>query len=296
MSDQTQFSLDKNLVRQSFDRAAETYDQAAVLQREVAQNLIERLEFIKIEPQKILDVGAGTGHLTSLLNQRYKKTEVIALDLAHNMLMQAKTHSSFITGLFKKRRYICGDAEYLPLNENGIDMIISNLTLQWCNNLEQAFSEFYRVLKPGGLLLFTTFGPDTLRELRQSWKTVDSHIHVNAFIDMHDIGDALLRCHFNDPVLDVENITVTYKDTYKLMRDLKSLGAHNVTSGRSHGLTGKGPIKKMIEQYENFRKDGLLPASHEVVHGHAWVPDNKSPIDKNTFTFPMKDIGRIPGK
>jgi len=180
--------------------------------------------------------------------------------------------------------YRCGDAEDLPLADNSVDLIFSSLTLQWCGELDRAFAEFKRVLKPEGLLMFSSFGPDTLKELRESWRLADmstdernEKMHVNDFIDMHDIGDALLRAGLSDPVMDVENFTLTYSDAYQLMRELKALGAHNVANARRHSLTGKTRLKNMVSEYENFRVDGLLPATYEVVYGHAWgVSDDEN--------------------
>lgn len=284
------FMIDKQRMRMSFQRAAENYDQAAVLQREIGQRMLERLELIRIDPEILVDIGAGTGVLTAQLVKRYKSARVIALDLAPSMLQQARKHK----GWFSKQTFVCGDAENLPLATNSVDMIFSNLTLQWCNTLDAAFAEFRRVLKPGGLLLFSTFGPDTLKELRISWRAADAYTHVNAFIDMHDIGDALVRAGFADPVMDVERLTVTYPDVFKLMGDLKTLGAHNATAGRAHGLTGKGRVKKMQESYELLRRDGLLPASYEVVYGHAWGHALSPGVSAHdgVATFPVNRIRR----
>ncbi|MCK5092141.1 MAG: methyltransferase domain-containing protein, partial [Gammaproteobacteria bacterium] len=177
------------------------------------------------------------------------------------------------------------DAEILPLKENSCDLIFSNLTLQWCNDLNNTFKEFSRVLKPGGLLLFTSFGPDTLIELRSSWAAVDDFQHVSGFIDMHHVGDALLNAGLADPVMDTENFTLTYSDVYKLMRDLKAVGARNAVYGRNHSLTGKQHLKAMIEEYEKYRCDGVIPATYEVVYGHAWAPDPGSQSESVDVTF-----------
>jgi len=165
---------------------------------------------------------------------------------------------------------VCADAERLPFVDASFDLVFSNLMLQWATDNDATFAELRRVLRPGGLLLFTSFGPDTLRELRESWARVDDYNHVNLFMDMHDVGDALLNARFADPVMDVEKLTVTYPDARRLMRDLKQIGAHNVTGGRPRGLTGKRHLQAMIDAYERFRSDGLLPASYEIVYGHAW--------------------------
>ena len=284
------FMLDKQRVRASFQRAAANYDQVAVLQREVGRRMLERLELIRISPSVLVDVGAGTGVLTAKLVKRYKKAHVVALDLAPAMVQQARKHK----GWFSKQSFVCGDAECLPLATHSVDMIFSNLTLQWCNMLDAAFAEFQRVLKPGGLLLFSTLGPDTLKELRTSWRAADAHTHVNAFLDMHDIGDALVRAGFADPVMDVERLTLTYPTVFQLMSDLKTLGAHNATAGRATGLTGKGRLKKMRDAYELLRRDGVLPASYEVVYGHAWgrVASQGVSAHDGVAIFPLNRIRR----
>jgi len=269
-------SLDKNRIRASFNTAAERYDDVAVLQRETGDRILERLDLVKLQPCTILDIGAGTGVATHALGKRYKKAHVIAFDLAPKMLNQARQRGNMFHRLLGKRGFICGDAEQLPFASNSIDLIFSNATLQWCSNLDHTFMEFKRILKPGGLLMFSTFGPDTLKELRDSWRAADTDAgtaaHVHNFIDMHDIGDAMLRAGLADPVMDVENFTLTYTDAWQLMRELKTLGAHNVASERRHTLTGKARIKNMIAAYEHLRIDGKLPATYEVVYGHAWSP------------------------
>jgi len=191
------------------------------------------------------------------------------------MLKQAKSKHSFKQRWNKQFRYVNAEVESLPFADASVELIISGLTLQWCQDLPKVFKEFRRVLAPGGLLLFSSFGPDTLKELRHSWAEVDDVPHVNAFADMHDVGDALMQSGFADPVMDMEMLTVTYKDVKTVMSDLKQIGAHNVMQGRSHNITGKNKLQKMIEAYEQFRADGLLPVSHEIVYGHAWVPEAK---------------------
>jgi malonyl-CoA O-methyltransferase len=182
------------------------------------------------------------------------------------MLWRARKRGRWL----RKPRCVCADAERLPFADSSFDLVFSNLMLQWCVELEVVFTELQRVLRPGGLLLFTSFGPDTLHELRGSWQQVDGYSHVNAFADMHDVGDALLRTRFADPVMDVERLTVTYADVWKLMRELKQIGAHNVTLGRPRGLTGKARMQRLVGAYEHYRSQGVLPASYEIVNGHAW--------------------------
>jgi len=264
--------IDKKLAQLAFERAAKTYDEAAVLQREVNHHLLERLEYINHQPKTILDVGAGTGYATHALQKIYSGSNLIALDIAYPMLSVARSRTQLMQRLKKKIKFINAEAEKLPLSDNSVDMVYSNLTVQWVNDLDLALREFTRVLKPGGMLLFSTFGPDTLKELRDSWSAVDQYSHVNPFIDMHDVGDAMMRARLAEPVMDVENFTLTYKTVFSLMRELKAIGAHNVTSARPKGLMGKSHIKAVEQRYEQYRQDGVLPVSYEVVYGHAWKP------------------------
>ncbi len=276
-------------MRRSFSRAADSYDEVAELQREVGRRMLERLDLEKLQPKQVLDLGAGTGVATDALIRKYPKAKVLALDFAMPMLRLARKKGP----LFRRPQCLCADQELLPLATQSVDLIYSNVALQWCTDLEQTFGELYRVLRPGGLLMFSTFGPDTLTELRQAWSEADGYPHVSSFLDMHDLGDALLRARFSDPVMDVDRITLTYGEVSGLMRDLKLLGAHNANSGRSKGLTGKGRILAMKAAYERFRREGLLPASYEVVYGHAWAPlGGRNAQEAGVFTVAVDQIGR----
>ena len=261
------YVLDTPRVRRSFDRAASSYDAAAVLQAEVRGNLLARLDLMKLAPRVAVDAGAGTGHASSALIRRYPKALIIALDSSQRMLQAAGRRQTWL------RRFtrVCADAAHLPLAEGSVDLILSNLMLQWCD-LDAVFAEFRRVLAPHGLVSFTTLGPDTLRELRSAWRSADSRTHVNQFIDMHDVGDALVRAGFASPVLDVERYTLTYPDVRRVAADLKDTGAHNATMGRARGLTGRRRFAAFQAAYEAYRQDGRLPATYEVVFGHAWTP------------------------
>ncbi len=235
--------------------------------------------------RRVLDLGAGTGTFTAALMKRYRRADVVALDIARPMLERVQQRA----GWFRKPGCVCGDSESLPFADDSFDLIFSNLMLQWCTDLPATFVELRRVLSPGGLLMFTTFGPDTLMELRASWEAVDGYSHVNSFIDLHDVGDSLVHTRWAEPVMDSEYITVTYRELRGLMQDLKQIGAHNVTSGRPRGLTGKRHLQQLVEAYEPFRKDGVLPASYEVVYGHAWSPDNKH-APSGSREVPLADL------
>ena len=258
--------LDDAGVRKSFDRASGEYEKSAVLQARVGDELLQRLHFFNLKPDVVVDLGAGTGRITGELKRRYRRAQVVALDIAPGMLHEARRHMSF----FRRFERVCADVRQLPFIDASVDIAASNLMLQWCGDLDSAFREVRRVLKPDGLFAFTTFGPDTLRELRTAWAAVDGYSHVNTFIDMHDIGDALGRAGLTEPVLDVERITLTYQDVLSLMRDLKVIGAHNVTAGRPRGLTGRGALRRVEAAYESARRSGLIPATYEVVYGAAW--------------------------
>jgi malonyl-CoA O-methyltransferase len=179
----------------------------------------------------------------------------------------------------------------LPLKSNSVDLIFSNLMLQWCDPPDAVFAEVQRVLKPSGVFIFSSFGPDTLHELRESWVNVDGHTHVNRFIDMHDLGDAMMRSGLAEPVLDVERFTLTYPDAITLMRELKAIGAHNVTQGRRHGLMGKAVLNQVIHNYEIHRRDNVLPASYEVVYGQAWG-NATTPTSAAEVRIPIAHIGK----
>jgi len=251
----------------------------------VREEMLSRLDLVKLDPQVILDAGCGTGLASHALQKRYPKSQVLSLDFAYPMLQKTrKTRSDAgfvhqLKSLFggHKQNLLCADIEALPLADSSVGMVWSNVAIQWCNDLDAALQEFHRVLQPEGMLMFSTFGPDTLRELRAATDAAsgNQYTSVSRFIDMHDIGDALVRAGFSAPVLDVERFTLTYDDVKSVMRDLKSIGAHNATDGRARGLMGKTYFAKLAQSYEQFRLDGKLPATFEVVYGHAWRGKDK---------------------
>ncbi|MDD4929455.1 MAG: malonyl-ACP O-methyltransferase BioC [Gallionella sp.] len=269
-----EFVIDKKMMRRAFSRAATGYDASAVLQREVCTRMLERLDYIRMQPQRLLDAGSGTGWGGRQLAEKYPAAQVVSLDIAIGMLQTAQSRASWWQKLFGGARQlpVCADVEALPLASDSLELVWSNLALQWCNDLPATFVELNRVLKVDGLLMFSTFGPDTLKELRQAFSGVDAHTHLSRFADMHDIGDMLMQAGFAEPVMDMEYLTLTYDDVRGVLQDLKAIGAHNATAGRSQGLMGKSAWARLLENYEKLRRDGKLPATYEVVYGHAWKP------------------------
>jgi malonyl-CoA O-methyltransferase len=280
--------LDKHEIARSFGRAAEHYDAHAVLQREVTSRLAERLGLFKFSPARILDAGCGTGHGLSLLKTAYPDADLIALDLALPMLeiSRNKIEANSLPAKWLERlrqrltphasrltQHVCADMERLPFKSSSMPMLWSSLALQWANDTENCLREWHRVITPNGLLVFASFGPDTLKELRQAFAGVDGGAHVSRFTDMHDIGDMLVHAGFQHPVMEMEMLTLTYADLKSLMQDLKGVGAHNAAVSRSRGMMGKSAWRQLEMAYEEFRKDGKLPSSYEVIYGHAWAGD-----------------------
>jgi malonyl-CoA O-methyltransferase len=281
------FFLKKD-IQHAFNQAADTYDKTAVLCHEVYKRMIARLDIMRLAPEMILDLGAGTGYGTQLLQKRYPGARVISMDLSEAMLKKHIDHDKVSTTMS-----VCGNAEQLPLQTNSVDFIFSNLMLPWCNDTEIAFQEIRRVLKPEGLFLFSTFGPDTLKEIRFSWARVDDHPHVHLFYDLHDIGDALLKVGFADPVMDAEFLTLTYKTARQSLKELRACGMHNILSERKKTVTGKKLFEKFMTEYETFRQpDGLLPNTYEITYGHAWKVEKQEKNSANEVIIPVSAIKR----
>jgi malonyl-CoA O-methyltransferase len=263
--------FDNRQIRRAFGRAASSYDAHAVLQHEVETRLLERLDYFEREPARALDVGCGPGRAAAAMRKRWKGAQVIALDLAAPMLRRLKP------GWLRPLLPVNADARALPFADASIDLLFSNLCVQWIDDLPALFDEFRRVLRPGGYFAFSTFGPDTLHELRAAWAQADRVPHVNEFSDIARVGDALMRAGFRDPVLDAEHFTLTYPDARSLMRELKAIGATNADARRARGLTGRKNFRRAVDAYEAWRVDGVLPATYEVIYAHAWAPKPGQP-------------------
>jgi malonyl-CoA O-methyltransferase len=282
--------LDPRHVRRAFGRAASSYESHAVLQAEVGERLVERLDGLSIEPERVVDVGSGPGRGAASLHKRYPGADVVAIDLALPML-RAATANAGSPPTFAR---VCANAEALPLADRCVDLVHSNLCLQWCDDPGLAIAEFARVLRPGGLLLFTTFGPATLYELRDAFAAADAAPHVSRFVDMHEFGDALLTSGFRDPIIEREDFTLTYPDALALMRELRALGATNADAKRRRTLTGKAQLARVAAAYDAFRRDdGTVPATYEVVYAQAFAPDPGQPRRTrggDVATFPIDQL------
>ena len=274
--------VDSLKVRRGFARAASHYAAASVVAREINARMLERLDYVKIEPQRILDLGCGTGSGLTALAERYKKAQLFGADLSEALLREGQGQRFRLRWLLPFLRgnatpLVAADAGALPFKTAAFSLLWSNLMLHWSPDPVAALREMHRSLEVGGLLMFSTLGPDTLKELRACFS--DGHEHTLRFIDMHDYGDMLVECGFADPVMDNERLTVTYAGVDELFRDLRQNGATNASIGRRSGLIGRDAWRTVCESYEKFRVEGRLPATLEVVYGHAWKAQPRTTED-----------------
>jgi malonyl-CoA O-methyltransferase len=279
--------ISRRAVRAHFSRAAQSYTAAAALQQAVEDQLLEALDALKTPPKRVLDVGCGPGRSSAALRRNFPEAQVIALDFALPMLQQlpkaltAPPRWGGRINPFAKHtlpvQRVAGDAMQLPIAGNSLDLLFSSLCIQWCQDLPRLFGDWRRVMQSDGLLLFSSFGPDTLMELRQAWRAVDGAPHVNHFFDMHDVGDALLRAGFRDPVLRTERFSLSYPDVAALLHELKAIGASNAMSARRKGLGGKSALAQMRANYP-LDADNRATATYEVVFAQAFAPPPGAPI------------------
>ncbi len=262
-------------VRRNFERVAQTYLSAARLELEVGARMLERLDYVKLAPRRILDAGAGGAPQAARLAQRYPGAQQVALDLALPML-RAMRPRSIANRLFDRLRgrpgpmRVCAELARMPLAPGSCSMIWSNMALHWASDVQSAIGEFHRVLEVDGLVMFSTLGPDTLKELRSAFALVDASPRVHGFIDMHDLGDMLVAAGFAAPVMDTETITLTYADAGGLLADLRATGQTCALAGRARGLMGPRRWRRVLEALQGRVLQGRLPATIEVVYGHAW--------------------------
>lgn len=303
--------VDPRAVRRAFGRAAASYDAAAALQREVGARMAARLDYVRLEPHWILDAGCGTGEAVGELGVRYAGARVVGLDLALPMTVAARERArrgrsllrrllpAPLTGGGAAPQFVCGDLNALPLAGVRFDLVWSNLALQWVNDLPRAMGEVRRVLKVGGLFTFTTFGPDTLREIRAAFARVDGHTHTNRFADMHDIGDMLVAAGFADPVMDMEPLTLTWADASTALAELRTLGG-NAAAQRHAGLRTPRWRTRLLAELESVLTgpDGRLQLSFEIVYGHAFRPLPRVRIAAETriSAETLRSLARAGGK
>jgi len=291
-------SMDTNRIRRAFDRAASGFAQADFLHREIRARLLSRLPIIKIEPNWIIDLGAGTGTGAQSLTEIFPESRVMALDSSTGMLAEFNSGQAGPMSVADRTpanamAAVCGDAGKLPINNQCIDLIFSNLLLQHCPDPITVLAEARRILRYPGVFAFTTFGPDSLRELREAWFNVDSFTHIAPFMDMHDLGDALIHAGFAEPVMHRESLQVTYQSLDRAMVDLRGVGSINATSDRNRGLTGQKTWQRLTDGYEPYRNvDGKLPVTIEVIYGLAWSgqADSGTPFTAGEFEIPLDDL------
>ncbi len=295
-------TFDMRHVRRAFSRSAPGYERAAALQREIEARLLESLDYLddpalgRAPPRVVVDLGCGPGHAAAAMRRRWPRAQTAAIDLALPMLREAKKQARWwkpgSNGTFAR---VCADARALPLADGSVDVLFSNLCVQWIDDLPALFAGFRRVLRPGGLLLVSTFGPDTLAELRAAFAAADAVPHVSPFPSIAQFGDALVHAGFRDPVLDRDLFVRGHRDLPALMRELRTLGATNALQARRHTLTGRARFAAAAAAYARMRRgDGTLPATWEAIYAHAWAPEAGAPIRDRDGEIASVPVARIP--
>jgi malonyl-CoA O-methyltransferase len=287
--------IDTPRLRRAFGRAAGGYETVAALQREVASRLLEQLDAVgKSEPARVLDLGCGPGGAVQAIHRRWPKAHVLAVDFALPMLRQIGVRKEWWRPTRRTLQPVCADVAALPFVDDSADLVFSSLCLQWVADLPPVLAGFRRVLRPGGLLLISTFGPDTLGELRDAFKLADAGDPVTPFAHIQQVGDALQAAGFRDPVLHRDRFKLTYPDVPALMRELRALGAHNARTDRRRGLMGKARMQHVFDAYEMLRSDGVLPSTWEVIYAQAFAPQPGQPIREDDSEIARVPLSAIP--
>lgn len=248
--------------------------------------MLEQLQWVRLEPRRILDAGAGHGGARRDLRARFPEARVVALDAAFGMLRQGRGER------------ICGDMQQMPVADGCVQLVFSNLALHWCPAMGAALAEFRRALASPGLLFFSLFGPDTLRELRRARAAAGLSDEPETLLDMHHLGDALARAGFADPVMSAERFPVHYPDYATLERDLRRCGASRAMMPPGTGLARRSR-RALVEQAFNAGRaaGGMVPVSVEVVYGQAWAapPDGRrEPVEVPLAKISLRDTARRP--
>ncbi len=272
-------------IRRRFDRAASDFDTADFVHTVTRDGLLARLEPLLLKPETILDLGSATGATGRLLRPRFKRAQLVSLDLSHSMLGIARKNKPWLS----RPGFVQGNAHQLPFADASFDLVVSNQLLPWVAEPQAVFEQVSRVLKKGGIFAFATLGPDSLREIEKAWATVDDLPHVNRFPDMHDIGDGLVRAGLADPVLDIDRLGVSYDDPGKLFADLTRSGGRNALEDRGRGMVGRRRFQAMIEALSAPQSGGRIQLNLELVYGHCWGSGPKT--DPENYRI---DANRIP--
>jgi malonyl-CoA O-methyltransferase len=304
------FYADRAALKRNFSRAAATFSNGDALHREIASRMLERLGYIKVDPARVLDAGSATGGALAGLQQQYPKAQLVALDLSGTMLraavpQAAPWHARLAASLLKKTAPPVGvqaDMALLPFRNAAFELVWSNLALHWLDDPEPMIREAQRTLAVNGLFMFSALGPDTLLELREAFAAAGATPeqkgawHVKRFIDLHDIGDVLVGAGFTTPVMDMERITLTYESLDGLFDDLRNTGSVNAMLGRPRGLLGRQRLARVRQAYEQRRAgraDARLPATFEVIYGHAWkAAPRKTSAGEAIVSFVPRDRAR----
>ena len=268
-------------ILKSFDAKSSSYDQYSFVQKEVSERMIQRLKFLKSKPLNILDIGCGTGYLSNLINQYLPNSNIVCMDFSYEMASQCKNKNI-------KLEPLVADAEYMPFKTSTFDLVISSFTLHWCQQIDKIFSDIFRILKNDGNFMFTTVGPDTLKELRDAYKLIDNYEHINTFDDMHTYGDILLSSGFHDPVMDIERLIIEYKNFNEVLQSLRKTGASTVIYNENK-FTTKKSLKDLENHYKKSNKNGLFPVTYEMIYGVAWKKGTQNPKN-NEDVIPIKII------
>jgi len=270
-------------IRRRFDRAADRFHEADFVHGVTREGLLERMRPMTVDAATVIDLGSATGSAIPQLQKRFRGARVIAVDFSAAMLRVVRRGRTLLS-----RRYaVQADARSLPFADASIDVIFSNLMRPWIDSPDTVFAEVARVLRKDGIFAFASLGPDSLLEIRHAWQAVDADEHVNRFPDMHDIGDGLVRSGLRDPVLDVDRLSVSYRDARALFRDLTAAGARNSLSNRQRGLTGRGRFRRFTDTLFASGEDRALTL--ELVYGHCWG----SGVRRSNAEITV-DAGKIP--
>ncbi len=280
-----EYRIDEPRARRAFERAAPTYLAAARLEQEIGARMLERLELVRLAPGVVLDAGAGPAPQAEGLRRRYPDALHVALDWSSAMLRERSARAGWMSRILGPRgpAAVCADMRRMPLVAGSCGLVWSNMALHWVSDPLPALAEFGRVLRPDGLLMFSTLGPDTLKELRGACEAAGAATQVHRFHDMHDLGDMLSESGFAAPVMDMEIITLTFASAAALVADLRATGQTSSTAARRKTLMGKRRWAALRDALESRAVDGRISLSAEVVYGHAWKGAPRKRLDTRSI-------------